>query len=704
MLESGSQPNVNQMNDRTEDSRDSEVPPDMRKKHAQLVADIRAHNEAYYQDDAPIVSDAEYDELFGQLVALEEAHPELRSDESPTQKVGAAPAQGFDKVRHTVAMLSLGNAFSAEDVGEFLARIRRFLSLDDGEALDIVAEPKIDGLSVSLRYEGGRFVRGATRGDGVEGEDITANLRTIGDIPDTLSGSAPDVVEIRGEIYLPKSAFRKLNEDQEAAGAKVFANPRNAAAGSLRQLDTSVTAKRPLRIFAYTWGEMAEDVAETQWDFLQQVEKWGFPINPLARVCPGLDDILENYARLSDQRAALDYDIDGVVYKVNRLDYQRRLGFVSRAPRWAIAHKFPAEQATTVLRDIDIQVGRTGSLTPVARLEPVTVGGVVVSNATLHNEDEIARKDVRIGDTVVIQRAGDVIPQVVRAVQDNRPKGSKPYVFPTTCPVCQSEAVRDEDEAVRRCTGGLICPAQTVERLKHFVSRNAFDIEGLGAKHIVAFHEDGLIEGPADIFRLQARRETLLEREGWGEQSADNLLAAIDDRRQITLDRFIYALGIRQVGQATARLLARTYGTLQAWRDAMAAAQDREGEAWHDLLNIDGIGESVANDVLAFLHEDHNGQVLDDLDELLEIEPFEQPESDSELSGKTIVFTGTLERMSRSEAKARAEALGAKVSGSVSGKTDLVVAGPGAGSKAKKAADLGIETIDEDAWIEMIGD
>ena len=704
MLESGSQPNVIQMNDRKEDSTDSELTPAMREKHAQLVADIRAYSEAYYQDDAPVVSDAEYDGLFQKLVALEEAHPELRSDGSPTQRVGAAPAQGFDKVQHAVPMLSLGNAFSAEDVGEFLARIRRFLSLDDGEALDIVAEPKIDGLSVSLRYEGGRFVRGATRGDGVEGEDITANLRTIEDIPDALAGAAPDVVEIRGEVYLPKSAFQKLNADQEAARAKVFANPRNAAAGSLRQLDTTVTAKRPLRVFAYTWGELADEVVETQWDFLQQVEEWGFPINPLARVCAGLEDILENYTALSDQRAALDYDIDGVVYKVNRLDYQRRLGFVSRAPRWAIAHKFPAEQATTVLRDIDIQVGRTGSLTPVARLEPVTVGGVVVSNATLHNEDEIARKDVRIGDTVVIQRAGDVIPQVVRAVEEKRPKGSKPYVFPTSCPVCQSEAVRDEDEAVRRCTGGLICPTQTVERLKHFVSRNAFDIEGLGAKHIVAFYEDGLIEGPADIFRLHSHRETLLEREGWGEQSADNLLAAIHERRQIALDRFIYALGIRQVGQATARLLARTYGTLAAWRDAMAAAQDRESEAWMDLLNIDGIGESVANDVLAFLHEEHTGQVLDDLNELLEIEAFEQPESDSELSGKTVVFTGTLERMSRSEAKARAEALGAKVSGSVSGKTDLVVAGPGAGSKAKKAADLGIETIDEDAWIALIGD
>jgi len=670
--------------------------------HAQLAGEIRAHNAAYYQEDAPTVSDAEYDALFAQLVALEDAFPDLRTEDSPTRTVGAAPAQGFAKVRHTVPMLSLGNAFDDEDVGEFLARIRRFLNMGEDEPLEIVGEPKIDGLSVSLRYERGVFVRGATRGDGSEGEDITANLRTIDDIPNEISGNVPDVLEVRGEVYLPKSAFRALNAAQEAAGAKVFANPRNAAAGSLRQLDSTVTASRPLRMFAYSWGELSADIAETQWGFLETIATWGFQTNPISRLCASLDDILTLYRDIGEQRAALDYDIDGVVYKVNRLDLQNRLGFVSRAPRWAIAHKFPAEQATTILKGIDIQVGRTGSLTPVARLEPVTVGGVVVSNATLHNEDEIRRKDVRVGDTVVVQRAGDVIPQVVRVFEDKRPAGSKPYEFPVTCPVCGSEAVRDEDEAVRRCTGGLICSAQVVERLKHFVSRNAFDIEGLGAKHIVAFHADGLIDGPADIFRLEDRKDELLEREGWGAQSVENLLAAIRERRTIGFDRFIYALGIRQVGQATARLLARNYGTLDAWRNAMSEAQDRESQAYQDLLDIDGIGESVANDILAFLHEDHNRTVLDNLDSLLEIEPLAAVANDSPVAGKTVVFTGTLEKMTRSEAKARAEALGAKVSGSVSAKTDLVVAGPGAGSKAKKAAELGVETIDEDAWLELI--
>lgn len=669
--------------------------------HDELADALHAHNVAYYQDDAPMVSDAEYDALFQQLVALEAAFPELKTEDSPTQKVGAAPSQGFAKIRHAIPMLSLGNAFDDEDVGEFMARIRRFLSIGDDEPLEIVGEPKIDGLSVNLRYENGVFVRGATRGDGAEGEDITANLRTIGDIPEKLAGNAPGIAEIRGEVYLPKSAFRALNETQQANDAKIFANPRNAAAGSLRQLDSAITAQRPLRMFAYSWGEFSADVADSQWEFLETISAWGFQTNPISRLCTSLEEVLRLYHDIGEQRAQLDYDIDGVVYKVNRIDLQRRLGFVSRAPRWAIAHKFPAEQATTILKGIDIQVGRTGSLTPVARLEPVTVGGVVVSNATLHNEDEIARKDVRIGDTVVIQRAGDVIPQVVRPVLEKRPQSAVPYAFPTTCPVCGSEAVRDVDEAVRRCTGGLICSAQSVERLKHFVSRNAFDIEGLGAKNITAFHEDGLVNGPADIFRLAEKCDTLLERDGWGDQSVDNLLAAIDERRKIGLDRFIYALGIRQIGQATARLLARTYGTVDAWRAAMTAAQDREGEAYQDLLNIDGIGASVAEDLLAFVHEDHNRQVLDDLEDALEIEAVAAPSSDSTLSGKTIVFTGTLEKMTRSEAKARAEALGAKVSGSVSSKTDLLVAGPGAGSKARKAAELGIETIDEDGWITL---
>jgi len=702
------------MTNETPDDLDLLSPADAGVEHARLATLIHVYNVSYHQKDAPVISDAEYDALFRRLLAIEATYPDLVTEDSPSQAVGAEPAQGFAKVRHTVPMLSLGNAFGEEDVGEFLTRIRRFLSLDAEDALEIVAEPKIDGLSVSLRYEDGVFVRGATRGDGNEGEDITANLRTIGDIPNTLDGDAPEIVEIRGEVYLPRSAFCALNEYQEAEGAKIFANPRNAAAGSLRQLDTSVTARRPLRMFAYAWGTMSADAAATQMGFLEQAATWGFQKNPLSRICASLDEIIENYATMSDQRPLLDYDIDGIVYKVNRLDFQQRLGFVSRAPRWAIAHKFPAEQATTILREIDIQVGRTGALTPVARLEPVTVGGVVVSNATLHNEDEINRKDVRAGDTVIIQRAGDVIPQVVRAIAEKRPKDAQAFVFPDHCPVCGSEAVRDEDEAVRRCTGGLICPAQAVERLKHFVSRNAFDIEGFGAKHIVAFHEDGLLEGPADIFRLDTHENELIEREGWGDQSVANLLAAIRERRTVDLDRFIYALGIRQIGQATARLLARNYSSFGAWRDAMCDAADERfknraemkkpelvGEAFAALCNIDQIGVSVADDLLAFVHEDHNRQVLADLDALLDIQPFEQPESDSELAGKTIVFTGTLEKMTRSEAKARAEAMGAKVSGSVSSKTDLLVAGPGAGSKAKKAAELGIETVDEDGWIEM---
>jgi DNA ligase (NAD+) len=670
-------------------------------EHARLMAEINEHNRYYYQEDAPVVSDAEYDALLRRLQDIEAQFPVLVTPESPSQKVGAPPTSGFAKVRHAVPMLSLANAFDDDDVTEFVARVRRFLNPPEDEPVVLVAEPKIDGLSVSLRYEHQAFVRGATRGDGTEGEDITANLRTIADVPDKLPAGAPDTVEVRGEVYMPKSEFAALNARQEAAGDKVFANPRNAAAGSLRQLDPTITASRTLRMFAYAWGEISTEPVGTHWSFLENLKAWGFQVNPLIQRCDGVDTALAAYQMIGEARPTLDYDIDGVVYKVDRLDWQARLGFVSRAPRWAIAHKFPAEQAITVLRDIDIQVGRTGALTPVARLEPVTVGGVVVSNATLHNEDEIARKDVRVGDTVVVQRAGDVIPQVVEVVLDKRPKKAKPYAFPDHCPVCNSEAVRDEGEAVRRCTGGLICPAQAVERLKHFVSRDAFDIEGLGAKHIVAFWDDGLIKEPADIFGLTS--QMLADREGWGEQSAANLIAAIAERRGIALDRFIYALGIRQVGQATARLLARSYLTLEAWRAAMAAAQDPDSDAYQELIAIDGIGAAVAADILSFLHEPHNQRVLDDLDAALEIEPFEQPASDSAIAGKTIVFTGTLEQMSRPEAKARAEALGAKVSGSVSKKTDLVVAGPGAGSKGRKAAELGIETIDEDAWLKLIG-
>lgn len=670
-------------------------------EHARLVAEVGEHNQLYYQEDAPRISDAEYDALFLHLQDIEARFPELVAHDSPTKQVGAPLSSGFAKVRHAVPMLSLGNAFNDDDVTDFVARIRRFLTPPEDEPVVLVAEPKIDGLSVSLRYEDGMFVRGATRGDGSEGEDITVNLRTIADIPSELPGDAPDIVEVRGEVYMPKSEFAALNTRQVATEGKVFANPRNAAAGSLRQLDSSITASRTLGIFAYAWGDISEGPTGTHWSFLESLGRWGFPVNPLAQQCAGVEEALAAYRKIGEARASLDYDIDGVVYKVDRLDWQSRLGFVSRAPRWAIAHKFPAEQATTIVRGIDIQVGRTGALTPVARLEPVTVGGVVVSNATLHNQDEIARKDVRTGDTVVIQRAGDVIPQVVQVIKEKRPKGTKKFVFPDHCPVCNSEAVRDEGEVVRRCTGGLICPAQAVERLKHFVSRNAFDIEGLGAKHIVAFWEDGLIKEPADIFKLKA--SAINEREGWGEQSAQNVIDAIAERSTISLDRFIFALGIRQIGQATARLLARSYGTLDAWRSAMASAQDPESDTYQELIGIDGIGEAVAADVLAFLHEPHNQRVLDDLDTVLDIEAFVQPANDSPIAGKTIVFTGTLEQMSRPEAKARAEALGAKVSGSVSAKTDLVVAGPGAGSKGRKAVELGIETIDEQAWLELIG-
>lgn len=677
------------------------IPDEARARHAELVAAIRAHDQAYYQEDAPVVSDAEYDGLTQQLLALEQRHPGLITPDSPSQTVGAQPAAGFAKVRHRVAMLSLANAFGEDDVAEFIGRIRRFLNLPEDAPVEIVAEPKIDGLSVSLHYQAGRLVQGATRGDGAEGEDITANLRTIADIPERLAGDSPDIVEIRGEAYMARSDFFALNERQEAAGGNRFANPRNAAAGSLRQLDPAITATRQLRFFAYSWGELSADVAQTHWAFLERLRGWGFQVNPLADLCHDLSGLMALYGKVGAQRATLDYDIDGVVYKVNRLDWQARLGFVSRAPRWAIAHKFPAEQAQTRVNAIDIQVGRTGALTPVARLEPVTVGGVVVSNATLHNADEIARKDTRIGDTVIVQRAGDVIPQIVRVVPDTGHATRPEFAFPTVCPVCGSEAVRAGDDVVTRCTGGLICAAQAVERLKHFVSRNAFDIEGLGARHIVAFWQDGLIRTPADIFRLGERENEIAEREGWGEQSAANLIAAIGERRAVALERFIYALGIRQVGQATARLLAKTYGSLAAWRAAMDAAQDMAGEAWAELNNIDGIGPAVAADILAFVHEAHNRSVLDDLEAVLDVQPFVQADNDSPIAGKTVVFTGTLEKMTRSEAKARAEALGAKVAGSVSKKTDLVIAGPGAGSKAKKAVELGIETIDEDGWIAL---
>ncbi|MGF1629655.1 MAG: NAD-dependent DNA ligase LigA [Kiloniellaceae bacterium] len=680
---------------------------------------IAHHDRRYHEQDDPEISDADYDALRRRNEAIEERFPQLVREDSPSQSVGAEPAAGFGKVKHKVPMLSLGNAFETEDVEEFLARIARFLGLDKEEGVEIMAEPKIDGLSCALRYEQGRLVQGATRGDGATGEDITANVRTIEDLPKQLKGKDwPAVLEVRGEVYMSRRAFMEMNERQEKAGEKVFANPRNAAAGSLRQLDPKVTAARPLHFFGYSWGELSEEAPKALGRTIAEVrdsfQRWGFQLNEPSRLCLGLDDLLAFYQDIMAARPELPFDIDGVVYKVNRLDLQQRLGFVSRAPRWAIAHKFPAEQAQTILKEITIQVGRTGALTPVANLEPISVGGVVVARATLHNEDEIARKGIRKGDLVVIQRAGDVIPQVVEVVK--HATGSKDYVFPDHCPICGSKAEREEGEVVRRCTGGLICKAQNYERLRHFVSRDAFDIEGLGGKHIQAFLDDGLLTGPGDIFRLQTKEAEISQREGWGKQSATKLVKAIEARRTIGLDRFIYALGIRQVGQATAKLLARSYGTLDAWRQAMMqafeerkAARDARkpeevGEHYAELCNIEGIGMSVADDLVFFFEEPRNREVLDDLEQELTIEAVEAPATaNSPVAGKTVVFTGTLETMTRSEAKARAEFLGAKVAGSVSKKTDYVVIGADAGSKAKKAEELGVEILSEQAWRELIG-
>jgi DNA ligase (NAD+) len=667
-----------------------------------LAAEIRRHDVAYYQKDAPLVSDAEYDALRRRNAEIEARFPELTRQDSPSELVGAAPASAFAKVRHARPMLSLANAFEPDDVAEFLERVRRFLNLKPEDEVVLVAEPKIDGLSASLTYERGRFALGATRGDGEVGEDITANLRTIGEIPDRLRGRAPERIEIRGEVYMPRASFLALNEAQAKAGKPPFANPRNAAAGSLRQLDPSITAGRNLRFFAYAWGEASALPADSQSGVLEAFLHWGFPTQP-ARLCRSVEEMLAFHSDVAAERARLPYDIDGVVYKIDRLDWQARLGQVSRSPRWAIAHKFPPEQAQTVLKGIDLQVGRTGTLTPVARLEPVTVGGVVVANATLHNEDYIAEKDIRIGDTVMVQRAGDVIPQILAVVAERRPRGVAPYAFPQICPACGSAALREEGEAARRCMGGLVCPAQAVERLKHFVSRDAFDVDGFGEKQAQAFWQDGLVRQPADLFRLRPREAELLEREGWGETSVRNLLTAIDARRSIPLHRFIYALGVRHIGQATARLLARTYGTFDAFRAAMAAAQAREGEAYEELLSIEGVGPVVAEALLDFFAEPHNQEALDAL--LVEVQPqeAERPRTEgSPVAGKTVVFTGALETMTRGEAKARAEALGAKVAGSVSKKTDIVVAGPGAGSKLKNAEALGVRVMTEQEWAALI--
>jgi DNA ligase (NAD+) len=681
-----------------------------------LASEIARHDALYYREDAPEITDAEYDGLRARNAALEAAFPHLVRSDSPAHKVGAAPVGAFGKIRHGVPMLSLGNAFEDEDVTDFAERVRRFLKLEDLDPLAITAEPKIDGLSISIRYEAGSLVQAATRGDGMEGENVTANVKTIKEIPHKLHGRhVPDVIDVRGEIYLGHADFARLNEEQAKAGDKIFANPRNAAAGSLRQLDSTITAKRPLRFFAYAWGEVSELPDETQSGVVAAYKQWGLPVNPLMKICASAGDLIAYYRDIGEKRAMLGYDIDGVVYKVNRLDYQERLGFVSRSPRWAIAHKFPAEQATTILRDIEIQVGRTGSLTPVAKLEPVTVGGVVVSNATLHNEDEIARKDIRIGDTVVIQRAGDVIPQVVSVVDDKRQPGAEPFIFPHTCPVCGSHAVREADEkgvadVVRRCTGGLVCPAQAKERLKHFVSRNALDIEGLGQEKIELFFDEGLIRRPADIFTLQARdaqsADPLAKRKGFGKKSIDKLFAAIDARRRVPLDRLVFALGIRHIGETTAKDLAKALGTWEALRAAAeaAVAGGKDSEAYAEIDNIEGIGETVVDALIDFFGEEHNIEALDALLAHIEVLPFERVRTqESPVTGKTVVFTGTLVKLTRNEAKAQAERFGAKVAGSVSKKTDYVIAGADAGSKLDAARVLGVTVLDEDEWLALVG-
>lgn len=699
---------------------------DAKAELARLAEEIAAHDKRYYGQDAPLVSDAEYDALRQRNAAIEARYPELIREDSPSTRVGAEPSEGFGKITHKVPMLSLDNAFDDDDVRDFVARVRRFLKFDPlMGALAVTAEPKIDGLSLSLRYEGGKLVSAATRGDGAVGENVTANARTIDDIPQTLPAGVPDVVEVRGEVYMSHADFQALNARMAGNGGKTFANPRNAAAGSLRQLNPEITASRPLRFFAYAWGEMSSMPSDTQMGMVEAFGRWGFSVNPRMKRCESVEDLISVYHGIEEERATLGYDIDGVVYKVDRLDLQQRLGFVSRSPRWAIAHKFPAEQAFTILRDIEIQVGRTGALTPVAKLEPVTVGGVVVSNATLHNEDYIkgigqdgepirGGKDIRIGDTVRIQRAGDVIPQIVDVDLDKRPEGSEAFAFPVTCPACGSHAVREENaktgrmDAVRRCTGGLVCPAQATEKLKHFVSRNAFDIEGFGDKQVDAFFAEDLVKTPADIFTLEERdRQALTKlrnRDGWGAVSAKNLFEAIRARKIIDLHRFIFALGIRHVGEGNAKLLARAYGSWGAFAAAMEAAGDHSSEAWAELNDIDGIGAIVAEAVTEFFAEEHNREQLAALLEHVTPKDAEKIEAGgSPVAGKTVVFTGSLERMTRDEAKAMAERFGAKVSGSVSKKTDLVVAGPGAGSKLKKAEEHGVEVITEDQWFELVG-
>ena len=666
-----------------------------------LAKAIARHNRLYHAEDAPEISDADYDALVRRNAELEAAFPHLVRPDSPSRQVGhAVEASPLAKVTHEVRMMSLDNAFAEADVEDFVARVRRYLALPEEAELALTAEDKIDGLSCALRYEHGRLVRAATRGDGQVGEDVTANVATIADIPQVLAGTVPALVEVRGEVFMAKADFTALNARQEAAGGKIFANPRNAAAGSLRQKDPAVTASRPLRFLAHGWGAASAVPAASQWEMMQRLADWGVPVSPLLRRVTSVAALLAHYRAIEQARADLPHDIDGVVYKVDRLDWQERLGFVAKAPRWAIAHKFPAERAETTLEAIDIQVGRTGKLTPVGRLTPVTVGGVVVQNVTLHNRDEIARLGVRPGDRVVIQRAGDVIPQVVANLTADAPRDA--YRFPDHCPQCQSEAVAEEGEVDVRCTGGLICPAQRTERLKHFVSRGALDIEGLGEKTIDEFFALGWLESPADIFRLKARRSAILEREGWKDKSVDNLLAAIEAKRQPDAARLLFGLGIRHVGAVTARDLLKHFATLPALRDTAVQAAAGDGAAVAELTSIDGIGPAVVEALGDFFHEPHNRAVWDDLLGEVAPPPFVVETRDSAVSGKTVVFTGKLETMSRDEAKAQAERLGAKAAGSVSARTDLVVAGPGAGSKLKQAAALGIEVIDEAAWAEIV--
>jgi len=701
---------------------DDLTPRQAKSEHARLETEIAEHDKRYYQQDAPTVTDAEYDELRRRYMAIEERFPDLRTLTSLTQKVGAAPARGFAKVRHAVPMLSLENAFGEDDVTEFVARIRRFLKLSEDEKIVFTADPKIDGLSMSLRYVDGDLVTAATRGDGAEGEDVTANIRTLKDVPQHLKGKGvPHVCEVRGEVYMTKSAFLALNKRQAETGGQIFANPRNSAAGSLRQKDASITASRPLGFFAYAWGEMSEMPEDTQSGMVKWFERCGFKTNPLTKLCRSVEQLIAFHREIEAERSHLDYDIDGVVYKVDRLDWQERLGFVSRTPRWAIAHKFAAERATTVLKDIEIQVGRTGALTPVGKLEPVGVGGVIVQNVTLHNEDYIKGiggdgeqlregRDIRIGDTVVVQRAGDVIPQIVDVVIDKRPKSAKPYHFPKKCPcplhtdIVREETATGEEGARARCTGEFACPFQKIQHLMLFVSRRAFDIDGLGEKQIELFFDKGWVKEPADIFTLEKKHKAeLLKEEGYGETSVGNLFHAIDRRRDISLDRFIYALGIRHVGETTALALARGYGSWDAFHDACLKVAKGDDDAIAEMDALDQIGDTVIESVKAYFGETHNRGIVERLTRQVTVLDAERPKRDSAVAGKTVVFTGSLEKMTREEGKAMAERLGAKAAGSVSKKTDYVVAGPGAGSKLAEAKKLGVTVLTEDEWLKLVG-